>query len=271
MSEIDTAAPAPEVPAAPVAAPIATPPPDSTAEQVEVPEGESPESKPERTFTQKELDEIVQKRLGKESRRAERLAEARIRAEYAERQLAELKAPPKPESPSGEPKPDQFQDYETYIAALTDWKVDQKLGGIRKESEAQQRKREAEEMTVKQLPKIERGREKYEDFDEVVRDFVAQVPPAMHDAILESEVTDQLLYFLGQNPAERDRIFRLSNVGQVKAIAALETKLTTVPTPTKTPPPIVPNSTKAPVTKDLSQMDYKDFVKARRAQIAARR
>lgn len=51
-----------------------TPPePEQTATSSEE---KQPEVKPERTFTQKELDEILQKRLAKESRKIERYSRA---------------------------------------------------------------------------------------------------------------------------------------------------------------------------------------------------
>lgn len=55
--------------------------------------------------------------------------EIRQRAESAERELHALKTP-KPAAvatPTGKPSVDQFQTYDEYVEALTDWKTDQKL------------------------------------------------------------------------------------------------------------------------------------------------
>lgn len=269
MSDIESTAPADVIPAAPVVATTPEPVQPANQESETPAEGEQKQAaKPEGPTDE---ERAFQKRLGIESRRMKRQLEAEVRAEYAERQLAELKAPPKPVQTSGEPVPAQFQDYESYIAALTDWKVDQKLGGIRKESEAQQAQRELRQIGEKILPKFESAREKYDDFDDVVKEFVGNTPQPVHDAVLESSVPEELLYYLGQNPTERERIFRLSNVGQVKAISALESKLTATPSPTKTPAPIVPNNGKSSVSKSPSDMSYDEFAEYRRKRLAKRR
>lgn len=269
MSEIESTAPvAPAVstPAAPAA-----PAPEPTADPVADPvEGESkPEAPPEKTLTQSEVNEIVQKEKAKARRQAERMAEARLRAEYAERQLAELKAPPKQEATSGEPVPAQFQDYESYIAALTDWKVEQKLSGLRKETEAQQVQRQMAERADQVLPKLKPAMEKYDDFQEVATSFKA--PPALQAAMLESDHTGELYYYLGSNPAELDRLSRLSDVKQVLAVKELESRLTAPPQPTRTPAPIVPNNGKSAVSKSFTEMNYDEFAEYRRKRLARKR
>jgi len=260
---------------APVAAPIATPEPVSTAEQVVTPEGESPEAPvEERSFKQSEVDKIVQTRLAKESRRLQRVAEAEARAAYAERQLAELRAPAKSEQPSGEPVPQNFKDYESYISALTDWKVDQKMQGLRQETEAQQYARQKAEQAEKVMPKLKSAQEKYDDFNEVALTYTA--PPAMQAAMLRSPHTGELYYYLGANPEEREKISRLDDVEQIYAIRDLERKLTAPPKPTNTPPPIVPSEGKAPVKKDIFDFGnddpaaFKKFCETRRKEIGRR-
>jgi DNA-directed RNA polymerase subunit omega len=63
MAEVDAGAVAPVVTETPVAAPEATPAPETTAVEGEAPpDGEKPEAAPERTFTQKEVNEIAAKR-----------------------------------------------------------------------------------------------------------------------------------------------------------------------------------------------------------------
>jgi hypothetical protein len=257
-------------PPTPAAAPVAAPEPESTAEQVPSPEGETPEAKPERTFTQKELDEVVQKRLAKESRRAERLAEARLRAEFAEKRVSELESrlnPPNPES--GKPTPEQFKDYESYIDALTDWKVEQKVGGIRQETAQQQQQRVLAQAAQTIMPKLKAAQSKYDDFEEVATSFKA--PRALQAAMLESDITGDLYYYLGANPEERERLFGLSEVGQVRAIAALEAKLKAPPKPTQTPAPIVPNSGNSKVTKHPTDMSYEEFAEYRAKRLKAKR
>lgn len=268
MSDVDLVSTAPAQEPAPVAAIVATPPPEPTADQA-TPEGESPEAKPERTFTQKELDEILQKRIARESRRAERLADAKYRAEYAERQLAELRAPPKDDPASKGPQPENFKDYESYLDALTDWKVDQRLKGFEQGTRAQQESRIMAERANVVLPKLKTAMEKYDDFQDVATSF--QAPAPTQAAMLESEHTGELYYYLGLHPEEVSRLASLSPVQQVKAVEALERKLVSAPSPTKTPAPIVPNNGNSKVSKSPSEMNYDEFAEYRRKRLARKR
>lgn len=270
MSDIESTAPVEPATPVPVAAIVATPEAPTTAVEPDAPEGESPEQAP-RTFTQDELNKIVQKEKFKESRRAEKLAEARLRAEYAERERDALQAKlnPQPAQPSGEPTPAQFQDYETYIKALTDFRVGEALKGVRKESEAQQQERAFKERAAAIRPKVEAAKAKYDDFDEVAYSYDA--PPAMQAAMLKSAHTGELYYYLGANPDERERIAAMDDFDQAYAIRDLERTLTAPPSPTKTPAPIVPNNGKSSVSKKPSDMNYDEFAEYRRKRLAAKR
>ena len=124
--------------------------PESAAQPTETTAESEQETKPEskeKTFTQEELDSIVQKRLAKESRRIAKLAEVEAENRMLKQQMEQAR--PRQEEPSGKPVPSQFQDYESYIEAVAEWKADQKLATIRAESEAQQRQREAQERASK--------------------------------------------------------------------------------------------------------------------------
>lgn len=273
MSDIESSAPvAPEAPAI-SAPPAATPAPETPPTAGEESEGTPPDEgktpEPERTFTQSELDKIVQTRLGKESRRAEKLAEARIRAEYAERQLAALTAPAQPQQPSGAPQPNQFQDWESYNAALVEWKVDQKLQSFRQETELQQRQRAERDRAAQILPKVKSAQAKYDDFQEVATSFDA--PQPMQAAMLKSEIPGELYYYFGNNPAELDRVSRLDPIEQIWAVKEIASKLTAAPSPTKVPAPIKPDAGGSRVAKKLSEMTQDEFEKARAAYRQKRR
>lgn len=216
-------------------------------------EGEQPEAQPDRTFTQKELDAILTKRLAKESRRYER--EARDRAELIARatvaeQRLQQQQPQAQAQPSGAPQPAQFQDYESYIEALTEWKVDQRFAGYRQETEAQAIDRQNREQAAQVKQRLSEGGKEYEDFDEVV--FAKDVPISqpMAAGIADSEVGWKVAYHLAQNIEEANRIARLPPIKQIRELIKLETTLTATPAPTKTPPPIVPSSGKSAVSKD---------------------
>lgn len=268
----------PEVvaPVAPVAP--ATPAPDSPpVEQAsETPPGEKPPEQPEKTYSQKEYEEAIQKRLAKESRRIERIAVEKARREHAERELERLRAersqPPEvANEPQGEPKPEQFKDYESYVRALTRWEIQQSLKGAETREQTERQKREAFEKSRAMREKIVApGSVKYEDFEEVALAEDVPISSTMAEAIMETEIPSEVAYFLGSHRDEAERISKLSAVNQIREIDKIVAKLTKEPEPTKAPPPIEPNKGKGSVQKDPSDMSYDEFVAFRRRQVAAR-
>lgn len=258
MSDVgDLAAPAAE--AAPETVPTAEP---------SLPEGESKPEVPEKTFTQAELDKIIQKRLHTESRRAEREAQARESRIQAEIEARVAKAQPQPKKPEGAPHISQFQDYESYIDALTDYKVAQNMRGVHQQTEAQRQAQQRAEFESRQkasvMPKVTAAKQKYEDFDDVALSF--ETSEAANAAMLKSKITGDLYYYLGSNPSEVARINEMDDpIDQVWAIKDLEAKLSAGPTVSKAPAPIVPSAGKASVSKPLGEQSYDEFVKSREA------
>ncbi len=79
--------------------------------------------------------------------------------------------------------------------------------------------------------------EKYEDFDEVVfKNNQLPISNIMRDALYECGQGGEVVYHLGKNPAEAERIAKLPLTGQVLAINELSKKFTS--TTTNAPEPI---------------------------------
>ena len=226
------------------------------------------EEKPqEKLLTQKEVDEAIQRRLSRESRKLER----QIRAEFENKMLREqLSAQTKPETPtqpSGEPKPEQFKDYESYIDALTDYKVEKKLAGVQERS-AQQRQAEAQQQAEQRIrDNLSKAAEKYEDFEEVVTNPSLPITAAMRDSIGESDIGGELAYYLGTHANEAAEIAKLSPVQQVKAIDRLEQKLKAPAKVSEAPAPAqVVGKGKATQAIDLNSASLDDYMKMRAKQ-----
>lgn len=208
-----------------------TPAPEVTPEK---PESESKETP--KTFTQEELDDAIGKRLARERRKWER-----------ESQRTEQ---PKP---TGDvPKLDQFGTPEEYAEALAQRKAEEILA--RKEAE-----RTAAEHNESFYEKEEEARAKYEDFERVAYNPRLRITEAMAEVIRASDVGPDVLYFLGSNPKEADRIARLSPFLQAKEIGRLETKVSAEPPPTKqvskAPAPITPVTSRASTAPVLDTTD----------------
>jgi hypothetical protein len=257
-----------------VETPVATPEPVApTQETTAAPEvTETPEAT-EKMLSQSEVDKIVQKRLAKESRRYEREANERAqlmaRALAAERQL-EVTQPRPQAAPDGKPNLSQFQDYESYTEALTDWKTNQAIEKRFADENERRWRLQEQQLNVKRAealrPKIDEAISKYDDWAEVATTFA--MPQMMEEAVLESPLVADVAYFLGQNPNEVDRIARLSPAAQVREIAKIETKLSAPVTPTNAPPPIKPSGTKASVRTDTFNLPWDEFVAKRRKEMA---
>lgn len=242
---------------------------DTTAGQVEQAvekTTEQPEAKSERTFSQKELDEIVQKRLAKEQRRIERFAAAEAELRLLKEQMQRQQQPSET-APQGKPVPQQFADYESYVEALADWKAEQRLTQFREETLAQQRQREAAEKAAQVKTKLSTAASKYADFEEVALSPEVPITQHMAEAIAESDIGGDVAYYLGSNLAEAQRIASLSPAAQIRELVKLEAKLS-APAPvvtTKAPPPITPVGQKATVAKDPGRMSDAEYAKWRKS------
>ena len=210
LAEVDSA-PAPEVTATPEIA-------ESTPEVVETQE----ESKPvEKVYTQAEIDAMIGKRLAREQRKWER--------EQAARQA------PMPVAPAELPTADQFEsptDYANFIRAEAEKLVQQQeVHKYRQSIEDSYAERE------------EAAMDKYDDFDQVVKNPNLPISEAMAEAIKTSEVGPDVAYYLGTNIKEAARISKLSPLLQAKEIGKIEAKLSDNPPVKKTtqaPAPISP-------------------------------
>jgi len=223
-----------------------------------------PESKPEKTFTQKELDDILTRRLAKEQRKIERYAKAEAENGYLREQLSRNQQAQQASNPSGEPKPEQFKDYESYIDALTDYKVDQKLAKTQEKYVRQQQEESQQEYESRARDNINKAADKYDDFEEVVTNDKLHISIPMRDAIGESEAGGEIAYYLGMHPKEAADIAKLTPVQQVKAIDRLEQKLSAPPQVSKAPAPMSTTGKGRTTTEpDLSKMSVKEYAEYR--------
>jgi len=269
MAEVDAGALAPVIPVAPASTDAPTP--ESTADQVtETPEGEEkPEAKPERTFTQKEVNEIAAKRAAQAERHALKVARAEAERDLARQQLEELRRPATQTQPQGgEPQPKDFQDYESYMRALVRYELKQEQETAHKETRAQQEARAESQRAQALREKFASIEEKYPDFHDAISDDKLPFNGAILAYIEDSKVGGDVAYHLSQNRAEFTRIASLPPIQQVVALNALEAKLTAPPKPTNTSAPIRPNGGNSAGSKSMLDMSQEEFEKHRKARLA---
>jgi hypothetical protein len=244
-----------------------TPPTDSTAESEQ--EEATPEPTEEKTFTQAELDAIVQKRLAKESRRMEKIARTEAENAYLRQQL-EARQQPQP-AENEVPRLEDYQTAEEYLDALADYKMEQKLAKFQELTKEQQQEQAEVERIGSVRDKLMAASDKYDDFQDVVDsipDDYITVP--MFEAIGESDLAGEISYYLGNNHAEAAKIAKMTPVQQVKAIDRLETQLKGTPKVSKAPEPLsTVGKGRAKTEPDLEKMSVAEYA-AYRAKNGAR-
>ena len=260
MSEIETGSFAPETIEAttPETEQVKT---ETTAQETETPEGEEKQAPAaEKTFTQKELDEILQKRLAKSEAKAER----RAKEAYREALEAVTRTQPIQRQTSDEPTRDQFASDAEWIDAKVDYKLQQRDAVAKAEATkaSQQSLNNKTEAFYAQAEKIA-GFDR-ESFDEL------PLTKSIAAALIESDVAPQLMAYMSANPEEVERIAKLSDARQAVELGKLEVKLQQAPKTTKASPPISPVSgSRGGASPDLSSADFAAY-KAMRAKQGAR-
>lgn len=261
-----TAAPVADAPAA---SPNAVPATEAPALQDQA--NDKPVESP-KTYTEEENRRIVSERLKKEQRRLERTIRAELRAEMAEKQLAEARSPKPAEQPKGKPDPKDFQDFDSYQDALLEHKLEQRLAKEREESRKQSTEHEQARSMAEQAKRVREtlfasGKKEFSDFEAVALSDDVPITGPMAAALMRLPQGHKVWYHLGQNPDEAARIAELPDpVEQMFEIRALESKVMAPPKPTNTPAPIVPGSQNASVKKDYRDMTTAEHVEAWRTR-----
>lgn len=240
--------------------------------QPETPEV-APEEKPAKTFTQADLDRQIERRIARERAKHEReTAELRQIALQRERQQE-----PQRQAPQGEPKLEDFDNFDTYIAAKAEFIADKKINQTlteREQRQAEERAQTARLRTVDSWNKrIATAEAEMPDFRDVIGNADVPMSAPMQQAIMESDAGPKLAYYLATHPDEAADIAEMSPVATVRALTRIEDKLLAQPVARKSnvPPPVEPVGVKAKADKDPSSMTDKEFAEWRKRQIAQRR
>lgn len=252
MSEIETgqAAPVENEAETPEVEQVKTTPTETGTETHQGDEKQAPAE--EKTFTQKQVDEILQKRLAKSEARAER----RAKEAYREALEAVTRTQPAPKQESQEPTRDQFASDADWIDAKVEFKLQQREAAAKQETQKQ-----AQQTLVSKTENLYAQAEKIAGFDRESFDELPLTRP-LAAAIIESDVAPQLMAHLSANPEEVERIAKLSEARQAVELGKLELKLQTAPKTSKAPAPIEPVGAKgkqSPNVSEMSMAEYKEY------------
>lgn len=234
--------------------PAATPDPVvSPTDATAAPEGETKQVE-QKTFTQAELDEIVQAAKAKAEARAERQSLKR------ERDMLE-RFTPQQQAPQAETRPprDKFANDEEWVEAVTDWKLDQrdrKANELRAEDELRANSNKTEKIyaQAEKLPGFDR--QTFEDLP---------LTPVIAQTIVDSDIPAQLMAYMASNPDDVERIAKLSSARQAAEIGRLEAKLSLVKATKEVPAPPKTVGSGGPVHNGaLDRMDMAEYIATRR-------
>lgn len=242
------------------------------------------EAKPERVFTQKELDEVVEKRLAKERRKRDDLKRDldAYRRIATERPAQQDKPQPADER---EPVRADFAAYEDFIAAQSEYRAGKKTEAVlkkdREEREAKQREEDGRKSAETWRGKIKENSKGIEDFDDVLGEATSNPESAVSrlpaDPIAQCDNPAKVLYHYATHPEEAERIASLPMGQQAREIWKLDATLAVAKPPekpSKAPAPISPvggSNTKAAGEMPDPNTNQKEWMAWRNEQIRAKR
>ena len=221
--------------------------------ELNTPEGTAPEgqvdekqAEPAKTFTQAEVDALVQKRLQKEERRLAR----RFEQEQREQQQAKALAV--------EPSRDSFRTDDEYLQAQIEHLAEKKAA--EKLQEREERKKQ-EEQTEKFLAKVENATERYPDFQTVVSNPSLSINSGMAEFISDSDLGADVAYYLGTNPMKAAQIAQMSPIKAARELTRIEAEIAAKPKPriSKAPEPINPVGSKGQSSSSSMPSDTDDI------------
>jgi chromosome segregation ATPase len=251
---------------APVAAAVETPPAEPTETQSQSePLGEDEATATEERKRNPKLElrfEKITKQREEARQEAKREREARESLEAKIREL-EGKVTPKAETqPTGEPKPENFTDMYEYAKALTDYRVEQRMGEEKQKEAQAKQQAEREKVINAWTDRVKAAKSEMPDFDDMVGSADVVVSNEVRDAIFESDVGPRILYHLAENPEFAEKLSGMTVASALRSIGKLEAQFEkteptskTVVGKSKAPAPINPirsaaNGRDVPLTSD---------------------
>lgn len=251
--------------------------------ELERKEQEETEKKP---WFQKRFAEITKQKYDEKQRAdaAEKKAqdlEARIQKLEKTKEPEFKPTRPRPEEPDFNTYVDKHDDpdeaYSEYSKALakytddlTDWKLEQRDAKATQKRERETKKAEEQKVQQSFYEKAaairKAGLEKFNDYDEVVGGIpLPLIPIQLQHAITELNDGDSVIYYLGKNLQEAERISKLPPYAMAAELGKVEMKISnTQKKQTKAPEPIKPLKGKTPASSEIDPgKDPKGWIEAR--------
>lgn len=209
---------------------------DEADDEAEEKDEESDEKPRRRSGFQKRIDRLT---------REKRELEARLAvAEKAKEETPKEEA--KPAEPKGKPKAEDFDSYDEFTEALTDWKLaekDRAQAAARDRAQAEEAHKAVVGKWQERAAVVKKANPDYEKVLDSAADV--PIPGYVEAALLESDLGPEIAYHLAKNRKELERIVALSPASAGREIGKIEARLesrpaTPKPTVSKAPKPVKP-------------------------------
>lgn len=227
---------------------------------------------------QKRIDELVREREYERSEK-QKLLELLSRQQPAQQQ------PQTQTQVSGDDVPnlENFNDYGKYMAAMARYEARQEHMALRKQEQEAAAKTQHEKLIADQHRQMvekqktlrqmtEAAEKKYPDFFEKVFNQspeIMPITPIIGEAILESDVGQDVAYYLGTHPEEAQRLAKLSPTAALREFGKIEASL--VKQQSAAPKPISPVSGKQVSSNDILESDdMATYIAKRNKQLGRR-
>ena len=225
---------------------------DSSVEkEAEVDQDDSSSEDTEKKYSKDDINRMFKERDQKRDRSGDKkLQQMQARLDDLDKAKEEAKEIKATDSESGEESPVRadYETYEDYLEARSDYRADQKVSAKlkaydeqrAKESEAGKKKSAEQKFQEQANQRIEEGRKEFKDFDTAinlaVEDEIINVGSELYIGVCDSPVGHRIAYYLAKpaNHAEAERINSLSPRGVQREIGKLEVKFAVAETGNKT-------------------------------------
>lgn len=197
--------------------------------------------------------------------------------ETSEKPQKKEEKPKAEDAPPKKPDPKDFETYDEYSEALTDWKVDEKLRKVEETRQAETKRsqfKEAQQTKVQRYEEgIEQAQKDFEDFDEVIEDYDGPLTIGMQQALLDSDMGPQVAYHIAKNPKLGEKMAGMTILQLNKEVAKIEARLEksgkgsgegkATKKTSKSPPPIDPVKGSSKSKKSPDDQSYEEYLKER--------
>jgi chromosome segregation ATPase len=203
----------------------------ANAEPVAEPVRSEPEANDEAATGEKKHNPKLEKRFSEltkhrdEARQeAERERQAREALEARLRDLEAKASPQKTDEPDPKPNPAQFNDALEYAEALAEWTTDRRMRERDQAEMARKAQEEQSRMRQEFQKRLDAAKQTLPDYEDMIASSDVSVSQPVTDAIIESDVGPQVLYYLAENPDFTRALAEKSITAQLRAIGRLEAK-----------------------------------------------